>query len=139
MCKKNDFTNECMSKSITILYVDDEPVNLELFTIHFEQKYKIETARSGIEGLEKLKSSKSIGVVISDLTMPVMHGLEFIQLAKKEHPHIIYIILTGCDLTSEIIDALNIGLINNCLYKPFDLIAIDKTIEDAIGFFCSNK
>lgn len=128
-----------MSSSIKILYVDDEPLNLELFKINFEDKYSILTAESGGEGLEILKNSKGIGVVISDLTMPVMHGLEFIQLAKKECPNIIYIILTGCDLTPSLIEALDKEIIKQCLYKPFNLIDIEKSINSAIALLGKQK
>jgi response regulator RpfG family c-di-GMP phosphodiesterase len=117
-----------MNKKPTLLYVDDEPINLMLFEANFKQNYTVITAESGINGLEKLYSNNEIVVVISDMKMPEMNGIEFITLAKKEFPNIAYYILTGYDITQEIAEALNNKLIFKYFRKPFNL----KEIEDAI-------
>ncbi len=71
-------------KNITILYVDDEQTNLVLFEYSFKDLYNVITANSGEEGLLKLKDYKDdIIVVISDMRMPKMNGIEFIIEARK--------------------------------------------------------
>lgn len=117
-----------MTDSIKILYVDDEPINLKLFELNFKNKYKVLTALSGFEGLDILKSNQDTSVVISDMKMPGMNGIEFIKEAKKRHPSINFYILTGFDITEEIADALNEKLIHKYFRKPFNM----KEIEDAI-------
>ena len=117
-----------MSNSTTILYIDDEPLNLMLFEKIFNRNYKIMTAASGFIGLEKLKANPEIQIVISDMKMPGMNGIEFIKLAKNEFPDKIYFILTGYGLTDELAFALNNNLIVKCFGKPFNV----KEIEDAI-------
>ena len=117
-----------MDEKITILYVDDEPLNLKLFEINLKKKFNILTAESGAEGLEQLKTNPQIAVVISDMKMPGMNGVEFIRLAKKDFPHIRFFILTGFDITEEIADALNERLIDKYFRKPFNM----KEIEDSI-------
>ncbi len=117
-----------MDEKITILYVDDEPLNLKLFEINLKKKFNILTAESGAEGLEQLKTNPQIAVVISDMKMPGMNGVEFIRLAKKDFPHIRFFILTGFDITEEIADALNERLIHKYFRKPFNM----KEIEDSI-------
>lgn len=115
----------------TILYVDDEPINLMLFNLSFKNKYKIVTALSGMEGLDKLKENHDTSVVISDMRMPGMNGLEFIRQAKIDFPNIIFFILTGFDITEEIANALNDNLINKYFSKPFNVIEVEKSISEA--------
>jgi two-component system response regulator (stage 0 sporulation protein F) len=121
-----------MSKKISILYVDDEPINLMLFNESFKKKYIVEVAESGMAGLEKLHSNTEIRVVISDMKMPGMNGIEFISKAKSEYPNNIYLILTGYNITEEIADALNNKLILKYFRKPFDVKAIDESIEQSM-------
>ncbi len=120
-------------KNVTILYVDDEPINLTLFELNFRKKYKIVTAESGMEGLEKLSKDDEIIVVISDMKMPGMNGIEFIKIAKEKYSRIAYFILTGFDLNDEIIDALEAKLIYKYFRKPFDMKEIDDAIVEAVG------
>ncbi|HPV57322.1 MAG TPA: response regulator, partial [Tenuifilaceae bacterium] len=68
-----------------ILYVDDEQINLELFKINFRNDFDIRIANSALKGLEILQEEE-IDVVISDLKMPHMNGLEFIEKIKATNP-----------------------------------------------------
>ncbi len=122
-----------MDELVSILYVDDEPMNLMLFNINFKKKYNVITALSGEEGLEKLAENSQIRVVISDMKMPGMNGIEFIFQAKKNYPNIIFYILTGYDITSEIAQALKDKLINQYFSKPFNIEEIDRAISFSLG------
>jgi len=122
-----------MNEKTTILCVDDEPINLMLFEINFSKKYHVIKANSGFEGLEKLKSNKEISVVVSDMKMPGMNGIEFISKAKHEFPNIFFIILTGFDITEEIMKALDEKLINKYFRKPFKMQEIDASILEALS------
>ncbi len=122
-----------MSEQTTILYVDDEDVNLTLFKIVFKKKFNVITALSGEEGLEKLKSNPNVSVVISDMKMPGMNGIEFIKIAKKDFPEISFFILTGFDITEEIADALNERLIHKYFRKPFDMKEIESAIFEILS------
>ncbi|MEN8120683.1 MAG: response regulator [Bacteroidota bacterium] len=121
-----------MEKKVNILYVDDEVLNLELFALVFKKKFNVITAESGAEGLEKLKENNDICIVISDMRMPGMNGIEFINNAKKEFKNIIYFILTGFEITEEISDALNQKLINQYFKKPFNSKEIESTINEVL-------
>lgn len=113
---------------LTILYVDDEPINLLLFERMFNKKYNVITAESGVEGLELLKEKPEIELVISDMKMPHMNGIEFIAQARRLCPEIQYYILTGYEVTTPIQEALNSGLILKYFRKPFNMHEIDNTI-----------
>lgn len=121
-----------MSDKITLLYVDDELMNLTLFAINFKKKFEVLTAESGLEGLEKLKLNPHTKVVISDMKMPGMSGLEFIKLAKKDFPDITFYILTGFDITEEIADALNDRVIRKYFRKPFNMKEIETSILEVL-------
>lgn len=121
-----------MSDKITILYVDDEYTNLMLFRINFQKKYTVITSYSGIEGLEQLRTHSEIVIVISDMKMPGMDGLEFIKKAKSEFPNVVFFILTGYDITPEIENALESELISKYFSKPFKLTEIEEAISQVI-------
>jgi len=119
-------------KKVTILYVDDELLNLSLFQYNLKNKFDVLTAESGAEGLELLKVNPQILVVISDMKMPGMSGIEFIKLAKKDFPYIQYFILTGYDITEEIAEALKEQLIHNYFSKPFNMKEIEASIREIL-------
>jgi len=117
----------------TLLYVDDEPINLKLFAINFKNKFHVLSAGSGFEGLGLLKSSPETHIVISDMKMPGMNGIEFIKKAKKEFPEILCFILTGFDITEDIADALNERIILKYFRKPFNIKEIEMSIQEALS------
>lgn len=121
------------TKQVTVLYVDDEEINLFLFERSFRSHYTVLTASSGEQGLSKLEDNASdIIVVISDMRMPGMDGIEFIRKAKEKHFNIAYFILTAFDFSEEINKALEEKLINKFFTKPFDIDQIKASIEAAV-------
>jgi two-component system, response regulator, stage 0 sporulation protein F len=121
-----------MNQLSTILYIDDEPLNLMLFEINFKRDYKVISAENGEEGLEKLRSNPDIKVVISDMKMPGMNGIEFVTKAKADYPQLRYYILTGYDITKDIAEAINEKLIVKCFRKPFEIKEIKSSIEESM-------
>lgn len=121
------------NNQVTVLYVDDEDINLFLFERSFRAHYHVLTASSGEVGLQKLEDNASeIIVVISDMRMPGMDGITFIRRAKERHANIAYFILTAFDFSEEIDKALDEKLINKFFTKPFDIDQIKSSIETAI-------
>ena len=120
------------SPKINLLYVDDELINLELFRLTFKLDFNVITAESGFNGLEILKANPEINIVISDMKMPGMNGLEFISIAKNQYNNIPYFILTGYEITDEISDAINTNLINNYFQKPFDKKELLEGIQNVV-------
>lgn len=117
---------------LKVLYVDDEELNLQLFEINLSEIFNVITADSGEHGLEIILKEKDIAVVVSDMKMPSMNGIEFIKKAKEVDPTIQYYILTGFEITEEIRDALKTGLIKKYFRKPFDLDIIKGELLNAI-------
>jgi two-component system response regulator (stage 0 sporulation protein F) len=122
-----------MTQNINILYVDDEPINLILFRSVFKNQYTIHTAESGIAGIKVLAETGNIDIVISDMKMPGMDGLEFISKARDLYPMITFFILTGYDLTPEIQSSIESGLVKRCFQKPMNIKAISDCISATIS------
>ncbi len=122
-----------MSSNAKILYVDDEPINLQLFEINFLGKFDILTAENGYDGLDTLKSNPDIMVVISDMKMPKMDGLNFIRKAKAIYQDKKFCILTGFEISSDIQQALDSGLILKYFSKPFNIQEIDTALSSALN------
>lgn len=121
-----------MKKKINILYVDDEQINLQLFSMLFEKKFNILTALSGNEGLNILETKNDFSIVISDMKMPGMNGIEFIKKAREKYNNIRYFILTGFEITKEISEALKQKIICSYFKKPFIPNDIEKKIEEVL-------
>lgn len=121
-----------MQNTGVVLYVDDEPINLKLFVILFRSTYKIITAQSGNEALALLESNSQINLVITDMKMPGMNGLEFVKAARNKYNGIPFFLLSGYGLTPEIENALEEQLIDGYFQKPVNKSLIVKELQKHI-------
>ncbi len=119
-----------MDNKIKVLYVDDEQINTLLFKMNFSKKYDVFIASNGNEGLSLLDNAPDIKVVISDMKMPGLNGIEFIKKARERYTQTKYYILTGFEVLPEIQEAIDNGLIIECFQKPFDVDRIESAIEN---------
>lgn len=124
-----------MSDLKKVLYVDDEVMNLFLFENLLAENFEILTAKSPELGLEILKNDDTIDIVISDMKMPVMNGLQFIEKAQEFYKKCPYLILSGYHKIPEIEEALESGMIRGYLQKPFEVDQITATIHKEIEAF----
>lgn len=101
-----------------ILCVDDDANILEAFRRQLRKEFHLETALGPEEGLKTLEARGPFAVVVSDLQMPGMNGIQFLARVREQAPDTIRILLTGnADLQASI-DAINQGQIFRFLTKP---------------------
>lgn len=113
-----------------ILIVDDEPL-MRKFLTEIVQRKKIEaiTAEDGATALQLLKNH-SFDLVISDIKLPDLSGIQLLKTAKKWHPSLFFILMTAFASDHTAADAMRLGAFNY-LIKPFSPAAIEAMIEKA--------
>ncbi len=116
-----------------VLFVDDEPVNLMLFEANFKDYYNVFTASDGESGLNILAQNEEIHLIFSDMKMPNMNGIEFIDRAKHVVPHGHYYIMTGFEVTGEIQEAIDSKSVIRYFKKPLNFKAISEEIDTVLS------
>lgn len=115
-----------------VLYVDDQIENLMLFQELFSEKFNVICLSEPTEAIDYAKNNV-IHIVISDYKMPIMNGVELLEVFKNEFPHIIRIMITAnLDANVEILARAKCNLFA-FLTKPFNKSKIEKTIENALN------
>jgi response regulator RpfG family c-di-GMP phosphodiesterase len=101
-----------------ILCVDDEPKILEAFERQLRRQFDLQTAAGPEKGLQAISESGPFAVVVSDLRMPGMNGIEFLSRVRQTAPDAVRIMLTGDADLSAAMMAVNEGNIFQFLTKP---------------------
>jgi response regulator RpfG family c-di-GMP phosphodiesterase len=101
-----------------ILCVDDEKNVLEGLTRTLRSLYDVETAIGGPQGIEVLKAKGPFVIVMSDLRMPQINGVQFLKQARQIAPDSVRVLLTGQGDMESAIGAVNDGNIFRFLTKP---------------------
>ncbi len=120
------------SEGEKVLLVDDEPrVLLALYRV-LSARFPIETADGGEEGLRAIERRGPFAVVVSDLKMPRMDGIEFLARVKACSAETVRVLLTGQADLNGAMAAVNEGSIFRFLAKPCPPLVLSRTIEAAI-------
>ena len=118
----------------SIFFVDDEPKVLSAHKRSFrgyEDQWNLHYALSGEEALEVIRN-KPVDVLVSDLAMPKMQGLELVAEVKKIHPETACIILTGTGDMQSALNAINEVDVFRYYLKPCLSEELARGISDAI-------
>ena len=117
----------------TVLFVDDDEAILRsLERGLLDEPYNTLFTNSCKEALEILKQEE-VHVIVTDMRMPEMSGLEFIKIIKKEYPHIIRLILSGYGQDATLLSAVEQGEIFKLIPKPWKLKGnFEKLIRRAV-------
>ena len=115
-----------------ILIIDDEEIVLRSCQrILADGEYEVETVQDGREGLRKI-AENNYDVLILDIKMPGIDGLEVLQRVKESHPDIDVIMITGLHEIEAAVKAMKLGAFDY-LPKPFDpaelRIAVERALE----------
>jgi len=115
-----------------LLIVDDEKrVRESMVRLLRRKGYNAEVAESGTEALEKIRS-ESFDLLVVDIKMPGMDGLEMLRRAKKINPEIMAIILTAYGTPDREIEARRLGVLE-FVRKPMTIDNLAKVIDDTLA------
>ncbi|HGF7518441.1 TPA: response regulator transcription factor, partial [Vibrio cholerae] len=131
-----------MDKPIRVVMVDDHQVVLDGFIAHLEQEPEIEvvaTASNGLEALELVKLHQP-DVVLMDVSMPIMNGIEATRLIKEEVPHTKVLMLTMHDNREYIMQVMQAGAMGYMLKEisALKMVQAIKTVHQGATYFCES-
>src|SRR6476620_1681199 len=113
-----------------ILIVDDEVEITEILADLLSEEYECIRAGSAEEALTRLQES-NFQLVISDITMPGMSGLDMIPHVKEIAPDTVVVMISGMQTVESAIGALRLGAFDY-LMKPFDLRQVEAVVKRAL-------
>jgi Response regulator containing CheY-like receiver, AAA-type ATPase, and DNA-binding domains len=120
------------SESVRILIVDDDPGQRSLLTSFLQtQGFETDTADSGEKALEKLRAGR-YDMMISDVRMPGLSGLETLRRARKEYATLPVLLVTAFTDVKDAVAAMRDGALNY-LAKPIDLDELLVSVQQATG------
>lgn len=111
-----------------VLYVDDERPNRIVFEQSLKQEFRIATmpdARSALAFLEQ----EDVAVVVSDIRMPEMDGLEFLTIVRDKYPNALRMVITAFSDIDPILRAINDGLVSRYIVKPFEREELQQALR----------
>ena len=118
----------------SVLVVDDEPdMRIALTRALGRSGYSVETASNGFEGLEKFRNN-NFNIVITDMKMPEMSGMEVLEGVKKISPQVPVIMITAFGTINKAVEAMKEGA-SDYILKPFS----SETLEAAVKKLCTNR
>jgi len=115
-----------------ILVIDDDENIIQVLKTYLEEQcgFHVVTSFNAMEGLTKLVEEE-IQIVISDINMPGMSGMEMVQRIKNNYPQIDIIMISGKGDAEDIVKAMKIGA-DNYITKPFELEQVEKVIRELV-------
>jgi len=116
-----------------ILLVDDEPNVLSGYCRHLRRMFALSTATSGAIAIKVLADDGPFAVVVSDMRMPGMNGVELLAEFEKRAPDTVRVMLTGNADQGTAAKAINKGRIFRFLAKPCTHEDLARTIEEALA------
>jgi DNA-binding NtrC family response regulator len=118
-----------------ILVVDDEKqIRIDLSEMLIEAGYDVSHVGSGTEALEKIKK-EDYGVVLADIKMPGMSGMELLLEIKRLKPQIRVIMITAFASTKSAVEAMKKGA-DDYISKPFRIDEVEAAVKRA--FTCAS-
>jgi response regulator RpfG family c-di-GMP phosphodiesterase len=115
-----------------ILLVDDDPNILSGYQRQLRKAFNVETALGGAQALETIGDRGPFAVVVSDLKMPGMSGVELLGRVKAAAPDTVRLMLTGFADVDNAIAAVNEGNIVRFLTKPCAMETLARALVDGI-------
>src|SRR3954454_6229398 len=118
-----------MTANATILIVDDEPSMLRYTKTLLEvDNYTVETASSGFEAVKRVQDGLNPSLILLDMAMPSMNGLQTIEECKKIRPEQKIVVISCVSDTSTVVQAIKLGALDY-ITKPFYKSELDSVLK----------
>lgn len=116
-----------------ILFVDDDVQLLAAMAAVLRKDFVVQTASSPEKGLDFLRDGERFSVIVSDMRMPGMNGIEFLKQAMQIDGEAVRIMLTGYADLETVVAAINEGNVSYFLTKPCPTDTLRETIEGCVA------
>ncbi len=131
-----------MEKPISVVIVDDHRVVLEGFMARLEMEPEIEviaTASNGLEAIDVVKQHRP-DVILMDVSMPIMNGIDATRLIKEEVPNAKVLMLTMHDNREYIMKVMQAGAVGYMLKEisAENMVQVIKTVNLGSTYFCES-
>lgn len=118
--------------STPILVIDDEHAFAEILAMRLSKRgFTVKTAADGKTGLQLLEGDETIEVVILDISMPGMDGIETMKAIKEKWPLVEIVMLTGQGTVHTAVESIKWGAFNY-LIKPCAIEDLSACIQEAV-------
>ena len=130
---------QCIYEGLSALVVDDESLMRRLISQLLSQMgfSEVITVEDGAEGLRLLENHREIDLVISDLEMPMISGLEFISMLRNSsavhNASVPVVVVSGHSEESNLRKAVNLG-IQGFVVKPISYKSLESRVRHALNF-----
>lgn len=115
-----------------ILFVDDDANILSAYKRILHKRFDVVTSLSGDEGLTRLSKDGPFAVVVADMQMPGMNGVQFLRKVQEQAPETVRLMLTGNADQRTAADAVNHGHVFSFLTKPCPPESLEMAISSAL-------
>ena len=118
---------------VQILVVDDEEQIRDMLARHFRYLgYEVDTAENGKDALAKLDEDRT-DIVISDIMMPEMNGVDLLYHLRRDHPMVRAIMITGYVTLENAMGCMRNGA-ETCVFKPIeDLSNLETAVDQVVS------
>jgi len=119
----------------SVLFIDDDPRLLDSFKRSLSREFNVFVADSPEKGLRMVAESGPFSVIVSDMRMPGMNGIEVFDRVQEINRDIVRILLTGYADQQTAIDAVNRGQVFRFLTKPCEVDGLISVLREGIGLY----
>jgi DNA-binding NtrC family response regulator len=116
----------------TILVVDDEADLVDSVQDLLRVEHDVLGATSGAAGMQAMRDH-DVHVVLSDLLMPDMNGLEFLARVHGDYPDAVALLLTGCADGADVLAAVQAGRVYRFVTKPWEPDELQSAVRGAVA------
>lgn len=114
---------------LSVLLVDDDPALVRALVrgLRTDKQLDLITASNAEEALVLLGRS-AVDIIVSDIDMPGINGLELLNIVRREHPDVVRMLITGEATTERALSAINEGEVARFFVKPFSVRLLRDTL-----------